>query len=276
MASFVSFYRCFSQTACLVVALLFIYMRELFHTILQAALGLHQCALCMINTQVSHNNHFMYFSGGKASGSGKHAWVPPTGSEKLTFNDFKHKVQRQIGYNVVGTVHSATRSAEYINAGLNSINKIRGALINLLMEDSPSILFLFVGGLGFVRRLGVTFLSFTKALDCERRNCTNEEKHYYFRITALRQPHYMFKELPFFQPKESIFIKEPRGQRGIHCRFGMSAVIAENHYDGSRNVIGLFGGRRRYILTHPNQCEYMCVTSDAFSFTTKTIDMFTL
>jgi hypothetical protein len=39
----------------------------------------------------------------------------------------------------------------------------------------------------------------------------------------------------------------------------MSAVIAENHYDGSRNVIGLFGGRRRYILTHPNQCEYMCV-----------------
>ena len=96
-----------------------------------------------------------------------------------------------------------------------------------------------------------------QALDCERRNCTTEEKHYYFRITAMRQPHYMFDELPFFQPKPSIFIKEPRGQRGIHCRFGMSAVIAENHYDGSRNVIGLFGGRRRYILAHPNQCDSM-------------------
>jgi hypothetical protein len=52
----------------------------------------------MIKTQVSHNNHFMYFSGGKASGSGKHAWVPPTGSEKLTFNDFKHKVLFELLY----------------------------------------------------------------------------------------------------------------------------------------------------------------------------------
>jgi len=34
----------------------------------------------------------MYFSGGKSFGSGKKAWVPPTGSEKLTFEDFKHKV----------------------------------------------------------------------------------------------------------------------------------------------------------------------------------------
>ena len=94
----------------------------------------------------------------------------------------------------------------------------------------------------------------------------------------------MFNELPFFMPEPSVsaalevgtalcsgfssqgarslwfiqvFIKDPRGQRGIHCRFGMSAVIAENHYDGSRNVIGLFGGRRRYILAHPNQCQNM-------------------
>ena len=98
----------------------------------------------------------------------------------------------------------------------------------------------------------------------------------------MRSDHFIFKELPFFMPKASVrllrcggrcpcwgvlrgptrcclqvFIKDPRGQRGIHCRFGMSAVIAENHYDGSRNVIGLFGGRRRYILAHPNQCQNM-------------------
>ena len=37
----------------------------------------------------------------------------------------------------------------------------------------------------------------------------------------------------------------------------MKGVISENHFDGSRNVIGNFGGRRRYILSHPNQCESM-------------------
>mmetsp|Transcript_54081 Transcript_54081/g.123240 ORF Transcript_54081/g.123240 Transcript_54081/m.123240 type:complete len:492 (+) Transcript_54081:150-1625(+) len=95
------------------------------------------------------------------------------------------------------------------------------------------------------------------ALDCERRNCSNEEMHYYFRVTAMKPNHFIFHELPFFKPKASLFIKEPRQQRGIHCRFGMQAVIAENHYDGSRNVIGLFGGKRRYILAHPNQCKSM-------------------
>jgi hypothetical protein len=138
-------------------------------------------------TETSHNNHFMYHSGGSAHGSGKKAWVPPTGSEQLTFADFKKK-----------------------------------------------------------------------ALACEAKNCSNEEKHYYFRITGPKMGHFIFDELPFYKPKKSnIFLKDPKGQRGIHCRFGMQGVIAENHYDGSRNIIGVFGGRRRYILSHPNQCESM-------------------
>mmetsp|Transcript_25402 Transcript_25402/g.30112 ORF Transcript_25402/g.30112 Transcript_25402/m.30112 type:complete len:452 (-) Transcript_25402:102-1457(-) len=138
-------------------------------------------------TEVSHNNHFMYFSGGGAKGKGKKAWRPPTGSEQMTFKDFKKA-----------------------------------------------------------------------ALSCEARNCSADEKHYYFRITAPKMGHFMFDELPFYKPKRSsIFLKDPKGQRGIHCRFGMQGVIAENHYDGSRNIIGVFGGRRRYILAHPNQCKNM-------------------
>ena len=50
---------------------------------------------------------------------------------------------------------------------------------------------------------------------------------------------------------------EPRAQRGVHCRFGMKGVIAEAHYDGSRNSIAMIGGLRRWIMTHPNQCENM-------------------
>jgi ribosomal protein L16 Arg81 hydroxylase len=44
---------------------------------------------------------------------------------------------------------------------------------------------------------------------------------------------------------------------GIHCRFGMRGVIAENHFDLSRNAIALLAGRRRYILAHPSQCSSM-------------------
>ncbi len=50
---------------------------------------------------------------------------------------------------------------------------------------------------------------------------------------------------------------EPEEQRGIHCRFGMRGIIAESHFDGSRNVALSIGGMRRWILNHPNQCDAM-------------------
>lgn len=37
-------------------------------------------------------------------------------------------------------------------------------------------------------------------------------------------------------------------QHGLHCRFGMRGVIAENHFDSSRNAIVLLGGSRRCAL----------------------------
>ena len=74
-------------------------------------------------TEVSHNNHFMYFSGGRGAGSsGAKAWRPPTGIEQMSFKDFK-----------------------------------------------------------------------SKALECEQRNCTTEEQHFYFRVTAPRKDHVIFK-----------------------------------------------------------------------------------
>ncbi len=80
--------------------------------------------------------------------------------------------------------------------------------------------------------------------------------HYYFRITAIQEPHWVFKELPFFQPKKSLFMVEPDEQRGIHCRFGMKSVIAESHWDGSRNYAASLGGLRRWILNSPSQCKH--------------------
>mmetsp|Transcript_36979 Transcript_36979/g.75384 ORF Transcript_36979/g.75384 Transcript_36979/m.75384 type:complete len:617 (-) Transcript_36979:128-1978(-) len=72
---------------------------------------------------------------------------------------------------------------------------------------------------------------------------------------------WLFDELTFFQPRlgerRPFYMIEPQQQKGIHCRFGMKGVIAENHFDLSRNAIALLGGQRRYILAHPNQCNNM-------------------
>jgi hypothetical protein len=95
-----------------------------------------------------------------------------------------------------------------------------------------------------------------------------DQPHWYFRLIGCGETgpegqcdtgssEYLFDELPFFQPKESLYIVDPAQQKGIHCRFGMKGVIAENHFDGSRNMIAVFGGERRYILSHPSQCDFL-------------------
>ena len=107
-------------------------------------------------------------------------------------------------------------------------------------------------------------------------NITDESKlgpdmeHWYFRLIGCGamgkncdkdSSEYLFDELAFFQPRDDneLYMVDPNKQKGIHCRFGMKGVIAENHFDGSRNMIVILGGERRYILAHPDQCENLCL-----------------
>jgi hypothetical protein len=82
-------------------------------------------------------------------------------------------------------------------------------------------------------------------------------EHQYFRVSSDGKNSWLFDELPFFKPVKSIFLVNPKQQRGIHCRFGMRSIIAEAHFDGGRNAVVQLGGLRRWILAHPNQCENM-------------------
>lgn len=82
-------------------------------------------------------------------------------------------------------------------------------------------------------------------------------EHQYFRVSSASDTSWLFEELPFFQPTPSIWIVKPNAQRGIHCRFGMRSVIAEAHFDGSRNAVVEIAGLRRWILTHPKECVNM-------------------
>jgi len=87
-------------------------------------------------------------------------------------------------------------------------------------------------------------------------NITLEErKHEYFRVSSDAGNPWVAEELAFFDPKPSLFIKEPSEIRGIHCRFGMRSVTAETHFDGSRNFAVQLGGMRRWLLFHPKECD---------------------
>jgi len=94
-----------------------------------------------------------------------------------------------------------------------------------------------------------------------------ENPHWYFRLIGCGEfrncdhimSEWLFDDLSFFYPRQSMYVVDPREQKGIHCRFGMKGVIAENHFDGSRNVIALLGGERRYILSHPNECRNLAL-----------------
>jgi hypothetical protein len=96
-----------------------------------------------------------------------------------------------------------------------------------------------------------------------------DHEHWYYRLIGCGESvncesvpsEFLFDELSFFQPRNDneLYMPEPRQQKGIHCRFGMKGVIAENHFDGSRNMIVVLGGERRYILSHPYQCENLCL-----------------
>jgi hypothetical protein len=55
--------------------------------------------------------------------------------------------------------------------------------------------------------------------------------------------------------KSGFFIVDPRGQHGIHCRFGQAGIVAEAHWDGGRNFITMVRGHKRYILSPPSECE---------------------
>jgi hypothetical protein len=99
-----------------------------------------------------------------------------------------------------------------------------------------------------------------QALQEQGSTATVDKDHWYFRLNAVPDTlnDYLYDELPIFQTKNnepSLFMVDPSEQRGLNCRFGMKGVIAESHFDPTRNWIVVLGGQRRYILSHPRECQ---------------------
>lgn len=203
--------------------------------------------------------------------------IPPMHYDSLCHFDFKNKTQLQYAYNY--------RDAElpFVVHNMPEVNKIvkkwntPGYLKSFLgnkkyrTETSTNNHFMYwnqassafrktASGKLWKAPTGVTQITYSdwlKSALANHNKTIDSRVHQYFRVTSNSESEMLFQELPFFKPRKSLYIVDPHGQRGIHCRFGMRSVIAEAHFDSGRNSIVLFGGMRRYILTHPNQCLNM-------------------
>jgi len=91
-------------------------------------------------------------------------------------------------------------------------------------------------------------------------------EHFYLRLNGAigrkqseNKNTFLYDDLPFFSPERQseIFMVDPTDARGINCRLGSKGIIAETHYDQSRNFILMLRGQKRYILAHPSQCINM-------------------
>lgn len=95
----------------------------------------------------------------------------------------------------------------------------------------------------------------------------SNRKHAYLRVSS-RSPmkskdnlnYWLYQDMPWFDPpkkQNNIVMRGYEKSRGIHCRFGMKAVTAETHFDGSRNAIFQIRGMRRWIIVAPKHCNSM-------------------
>lgn len=85
-----------------------------------------------------------------------------------------------------------------------------------------------------------------------------EGTHWYLRVDSDLSK-FPEEELPMLHqdsapPGGNIWLPNPKLYRGIHCRFGMRGVLAEGHFDSSRNMVAMVAGKRRWLLSHPKNC----------------------
>jgi len=67
---------------------------------------------------------------------------------------------------------------------------------------------------------------------------------------------FISKDIPSFSSTtDNFFSFNAKEKHGIQCRFGERGVVAAQHQDPGRNMIAMFTGAKRYILSPPNQCS---------------------
>ncbi|CAM9184918.1 unnamed protein product, partial [Phaeothamnion confervicola] len=183
-------------------------------------------------TERSVDNHFMYHTSKKGRPKG---WVPPTSKVQMTYPEWLGRALMDDGDDneTEGVDDGADRDSGD-GGGDGKGNGEEGG-----GDDGD-------GGDGGDKK--------------RRREEGEKAVHYYFRVSEEpgKSNGFVARSVSFLAPgdgKSTLFLKDPKSQKGIHCRFGMHGVIAEAHHDGSRNAVAMVSGRRRWILAHPRNCH---------------------
>ena len=196
--------------------------------------------------------------------------IPPMHYDSLCHIDYQKDLEKAfryrdadlpfVVYNVphIDSVVEKWSDVDYMN------DKLKGHSFRTATSDTNHFMYyngMRGGGKDWKPPTGSVQMTYGQWLQnaVQNHNLTTEERrHLYFRVSSgTRDTNWLFDELTFFKPEKSLFIKDPRGQRGIHCRYGMRGVIAEDHFDGGRNFIVELMGLRRWVMAHPNQCNNM-------------------
>ncbi len=82
-----------------------------------------------------------------------------------------------------------------------------------------------------MQNIEMTYTEWEEVASQDEHDMGPDMPHWYFRVNAKKYPNsrsrssnpgnVIFDELPFFQPKENLYMVEPSDARGINCRFGM-------------------------------------------------------
>lgn len=104
------------------------------------------------------------------------------------------------------------------------------------------------------------------AYSADQNKLDKNAEHYYYMMNS--DPHnndgnFISDDLQIFSTKkENFFITNVPANKGIQCRFSMRGIIAEAHYDSGRNMVAMFKGAKRYILTPPSTCDKLGIIGD--------------
>ena len=105
-----------------------------------------------------------------------------------------------------------------------------------------------------------------KAHKADDSKLSSDSVHHYFMTNAPPKDNgrtFVSRDLPSFSSSESnFFLKNPKANKGIQCRFGMRGIIAEAHYDSGRNMVAMLKGTKRYILAPPRACSMLGIIDD--------------
>jgi hypothetical protein len=168
--------------------------------------------------------------------------IPPFHFNSLCYFDFQTEQQKALNYReaevpfvvyntpAVQEVVTKWNSMEYLNEKVGPSKKYTTATSrdnHFMYYSRPDKRGIFKDQQGnpWTKPTGDVQMTFQQWLDTavENHNKSLEERqHFYFRVSTDGPGHWVFRELTFFEPKKSLFIVSPSGQKGIHCRFGMN------------------------------------------------------